>query len=116
MVALDARTARGERHARDVPSAYEHSGRPPAPMTASMDAGPNDRLAAAFAVEERRGLMLASGARSAAVLVVLAWLAYASPERGLGYVWVLGTGALFLVTGLAQLWFYARATTHATAP
>jgi len=85
-------------------------------MTASMDAGANDRLAAAFAGEERRGLMLASAARSAAVLVVLAWLAYANPERGLAYAWVLGTGALFLVTGLAQLWLYARATTHATAP
>jgi len=60
--------------------------------------------------------MLASGARSAAVLVVLAWLAYANPERGLAYAWVLGTGALLLLTGLAQLWLYARAGTPAIAP
>jgi adenylate cyclase len=85
-------------------------------MTASTDAGANDRLTAAFAAEERRGLMLASGARSAAVLVVLVWLSFANPERGLAYVWVLGTGSLFLVTGLAQLWLYARATTRGTAP
>ena len=85
-------------------------------MTASIDTGANDRLGAAFAAEERRGLMLASGARSAAVLVVLAWLAYANPERGLAYVWVLGSGALLLMTGLAQLWLYSRASTRATAP
>ena len=81
-----------------------------------MDAGAGGRLAAAFAVEERRGLMLASSARSVAVLVLLMWLAYANPERGLAYVWVLSTGALLLVTGLAQLWLYARATTHTMAP
>ena len=52
--------------------------------------------------------MMASAARSAAVVILLAWLAYANPSRGLAYVWVLGTGALFLVTGLAQLWLYAR--------
>jgi adenylate cyclase len=52
--------------------------------------------------------MVASAARSAAVVILLAWLAYANPSRGLAYGWVLGTGALFLVTGLAQLWLYAR--------
>jgi adenylate cyclase len=60
--------------------------------------------------------MVASAARSAAVLVVLAWLAYANPERGLAYAWVVGTGALFLVTGLAQLWLYARAIAPPAAP
>ena len=51
-----------------------------------------------------------------AVLVVLVWLASANPERGLGYAWVVGTGSLFLVTGLAQLWLYARATAPPAAP
>ncbi|PYM92474.1 MAG: adenylate/guanylate cyclase domain-containing protein [Candidatus Rokuibacteriota bacterium] len=60
--------------------------------------------------------MLASAARSGAVFVVLVWLAYANPERGLGHAWVVGTGALFLVTGLAQLWFYARAVAPPAAP
>ncbi len=85
-------------------------------MTASIEAGARDRLGAAFAAEERRGLMLASAARSAAVLVVLAWLASVNPERGLGYLWVLGTGLVFLVTGLAQLWLYSRSTTPTIAP
>ena len=80
-----------------------------------MDSGTTDRLATAFAVEERRGLMLASAARSAAVLVLLAWLAYVNPERGLAYVWVVGSGALLLVTGLAQLWLYSRFATKAHA-
>jgi len=60
--------------------------------------------------------MLASAARSGAVLVVLAWLAYANPERGLAYAWVLGTASVFLVTGLAQLWLYARAIAPPAAP
>ncbi len=81
-----------------------------------MDSGSTDRLAAAFAVEERRGLMLSSAARTAAVLVLLAWLAYVNPEHGLAYVWVVGSGGLLLVTGLAQLWLYSRATTHTMAP
>jgi adenylate cyclase len=60
--------------------------------------------------------MVASAARSGAVLVVLAWLAYANPERGLAYAWVLGTASVFLVTGLAQLWLYARAIAPPAAP
>ena len=84
-------------------------------MTARADGDVRTRLRAAFAAEERRGLMLASAARSAAVVVVVAWLAYANPERGLAYAWVLGTGALFLCTGLAQLWLYARRATLAGA-
>jgi adenylate cyclase len=43
-----------------------------------------------------------------AVAVVLAWLASANPERGLAYAWVVGSGALFLITGLAQLWVCVR--------
>ena len=74
----------------------------------SGDLGARDRLEAAFAREERRGLMVAAAARSAAVVFILGWLAVANPERGLAYAWVLGTAALFLVTGLAQLWLYPR--------
>ena len=85
-------------------------------MTTSPDRDTRGRLEAAFAAEERRGLMVASAARSTAVVVVLAWLAYANPERGLAYAWVLGTGAVFLVTGLAQFWLYARGGAPAAAP
>ncbi|HEX6078623.1 MAG TPA: adenylate/guanylate cyclase domain-containing protein [Methylomirabilota bacterium] len=62
----------------------------------------------AFAREERRGLMLASAARSAAVVIIIAWLAVVNPQRGAALAWVLGTAAFFLVTGLAQLALYAR--------
>ncbi|HEX9477345.1 MAG TPA: adenylate/guanylate cyclase domain-containing protein [Methylomirabilota bacterium] len=72
------------------------------------DPGAQERLDAAFAREERRGLMVAAAARSAAVVFILGWLAEASPERGPAYVWVLGSAAFFLVTGLAQLWLYLR--------
>jgi adenylate cyclase len=70
------------------------------------DPGAQERLDAAFAREERRGLMVAAAARSAAVVFILGWLAVASPDRGLAYAWVLGSAAFFLVTGLAQLWLY----------
>jgi adenylate cyclase len=72
------------------------------------DLGAQERLDAAFAREERRGLMLAAAARSVAVVFILGWLAVASPERGAAYVWVMGCAAFFLVTGLAQLWLYFR--------
>src|SRR5262245_51894711 len=85
-------------------------------MTTYPDRGTRGRLDAAFAAEERRGLMVASAARSAAVIVVLLWLAYANPERGLGYAWVLGSGAVLLVTGLAQFWVYWRRGAPAAAP
>ena len=62
----------------------------------------------AFAREERRGLMLASAARSAAVVIIIGWLAVVNPQRGAALAWVLGTAAFFLVTGLAQLALYAR--------
>ena len=52
--------------------------------------------------------MVASAARSAAVLFLLSWLAYSNPSRGLAYAWVLGSGALLLVTGLVQLWLHKR--------
>jgi adenylate cyclase len=74
------------------------------------------RLDAAFAAEERRGLMLASGARSAAAFVVVAWLAVVNPNEGAAWAWVVGTAALFLVTGLAQLWLYWRAIVPPAAP
>src|SRR5215475_6689734 len=85
-------------------------------MTTAPDRGTRGRLDAAFAAEERRGLMVASAARSAAAAVVLVWLAAANPERGFGLAWVLGTGAVFLVTGLAQFWLYARGSAPTTAP
>jgi adenylate cyclase len=72
------------------------------------DLGARARLEAAFAREERRGLMLAAAARSAAVVIILGWLALSNPERGLAFAWVLGTAAVFLVTGLAQLWLHFR--------
>ena len=74
----------------------------------TRDLGAQERLDAAFAREERRGLMVAAAARSAAVVFILGWLAVASPERGPAYAWVLGSAAFFLVTGLAQLWLYRR--------
>ena len=77
-------------------------------MTAVRDPGARDRLDAAFAREERRGLMVAAAARSAAVVFILGWLMVANPERGLAYVWVLGTATFFLVTGLVQFWLYFR--------
>lgn len=52
--------------------------------------------------------MVAAAARSASVVFILGWLAVANPERGLAYAWVLGTATFFLLTGLAQLWLYAR--------
>jgi hypothetical protein len=55
------------------------------------DLGAQGRLDAAFAREERRGLMVAAAARSASVVFILGWLVVASPERGLAYAWVLGT-------------------------
>jgi adenylate cyclase len=74
----------------------------------SNDLGARARLETAFAREERRGLMLAAAARSAAVVIILGWLALSNPERGLAFAWVLGTAAFFLVTGLAQFWLYFR--------
>ena len=80
------------------------------------DHGARARLDAAFAAEERRGLMLASGARSAATLVVVAWLAVVNPNQGAAWVWIVGTATLFLFTGLAQLWLYWRAMVPPAAP
>ena len=72
------------------------------------DLGARARLDSAFVREERRGLMVAAAVRSAAVVIILAWLAVANPERGRALAWLLGTAAFFLVTGLAQLWLYGR--------
>jgi adenylate cyclase len=60
--------------------------------------------------------MVASATRSAAVVVILGWLAVVNPERGLAYAWVLVTAGFFLVTGLAQLWVYARGAMPSIAP
>ena len=80
------------------------------------DSGARARLDAAFARQERRGLMLAAGARSVAVLVIVVWVALTNPERGLAHAWVLGTALLFAVTGVVQFWLYARDLAPALAP
>src|SRR5215472_1794804 len=80
------------------------------------DAGARARLEAAFAREERRELMVASATRTAAVAVILGWLALSTPERGLAFAWVLGTASIFLVTGLVQLWVYQRAWAPSVMP
>src|SRR5215510_5080456 len=74
----------------------------------TLDVGARGRLEAAFAREERRGLMQAAAARSVATAVIIGWLAAVNPERGLSYAWVLGSASFFLVTGLAQFWVYWR--------
>ena len=74
----------------------------------TLDLGARARLDAAFAREERRGLMQAAAARSAATVAILGWLAAVNPERGASYAWVLGCASFFLVTGLLQFWLYWR--------
>ena len=80
------------------------------------DLGARARLDAAFARQERRGLMLAAGARSAAVVVIVVWVALTNPERGLAHVWVLGPALLFAMTGIVQFWLYTRDLAPALAP
>ena len=80
------------------------------------ESGARARLEAAFAREERRGLMLAATARSVAVLLIVGWLAAVNPERGMGLAWVLTTVTFFLVTGLAQFWLYWRHLATPAAP
>jgi adenylate cyclase len=74
----------------------------------AADLGARARLDAAFAAEERRGLMLAAAARSVAVLLIIGWTALANPERGLAYAWTVGIASFFLVTGIVQLVLYRR--------
>jgi hypothetical protein len=50
-------------------------------MTA-RDVGARDRPDAAFAREERRGLMVAAAARSASIVLILGWLAGGQPRAG----------------------------------
>jgi len=85
-------------------------------LARAVDHGASARLEAAFAREERRGLMVAAATRCAAVVVILVWLAMSNPERGLAFAWVLFTASFFLVTGLAQLWLYGRHGTLSRAP
>jgi adenylate cyclase len=74
----------------------------------AADLGARARLDAAFAREERRGLMLAAAARSVAVVLIIGWTALANPERGLAYAWTAGIASFFLVTGIVQLVLYRR--------
>ena len=60
--------------------------------------------------------MLAAGARSIAVLVIVLWVGLTNPERGLPYAWVLGTSLLFAVTGVVQFWLYWRDLAPTLAP
>jgi len=80
------------------------------------DLGARARLDAAFAREERLGLTLAAAARSAAVVVIVGWLAASNPERGAGFAWVIGSAGIFLVTGLVQFWMYRRGTAPSVSP
>jgi adenylate cyclase len=82
----------------------------------AADSGARARLEAAFAREERRGLMVAAATRSAAVLVIVGWLALSNPARGLALAWVLGTASVFLVTGLVQFWVYHRGIPPSITP
>jgi adenylate cyclase len=82
----------------------------------TRDAATSARLESAFAREERRGLMLAAAARSAAVAVLIVWVAASNLEHGLAQAWVVGTATIFLVTGLAQLGLYRRGSAPAWAP
>ena len=82
----------------------------------ATDLGTKSRLDEAFAREERRGLMLAAAARSAAVIVILAWTVYSNPEEGAAVAWIVGLGSLFLVTGLTQIVLQARRLAPFAAP
>ncbi len=53
------------------------------------DLGARARLDAAFALEERRGLMLAAAARSVAVVLIIGWITLVNPEQGLAYGWIV---------------------------
>jgi adenylate cyclase len=83
---------------------------------AEADRAARARLETAFAREERRGLMVAAATRSAAVAVIIGWLAVSNPERGLAFAWVLGTAGFFLVTGLTQFALHVRGVAPSTAP
>ena len=83
---------------------------------ARADQGAGARLEAAFAREERRGLMVAAATRSVAVVIIIGWLAISNPERGLALAWVLGTAGFFLVTGVIQFWLYAQGRAPSVAP
>jgi len=80
------------------------------------DLGARARLEAAFAREERHGLMQAAAARSAAVAVIVVWLAMANPDTGLAYAWTIATACFFLVTGLTQFWLYRRPVVPTIVP
>jgi adenylate cyclase len=82
----------------------------------TADAGARGRFEAAFAREERRGLMLAAAARTGAVSVIIVWTSLSNPERGAALAWVIGCATFFLLTGLAQFWLYRRRLVPAAAP
>jgi adenylate cyclase len=80
------------------------------------DVGARARLDAAFALEERRGLMLAAAARSGAVVLIIGWITLVNPEQGLAYAWFVTTASLFLLTGLVQFVLYRRRLGTARLP
>ena len=61
----------------------------------AADLGARARLEAAFAREERRGLMVAAATRSAAVIVILGWLALPLRYASFLYFFVLLMQAAF---------------------
>ena len=79
--------------------------RPPAPEAVTpADLGARARLDAAFARQERRGLMLAAAARSVAVLVIIGWARADESRAGPGLRVGARDGAVLPVTGVAQFW------------
>ncbi len=70
------------------------------------------RNVAAFAEEERQGIMLAAKVRFFALILVLAWVAYDSPLTGLEYYLDLLGIFAFVVLGALQYWC-ARTRFHA---
>lgn len=56
----------------------------------------------AFAEAERQGLLLAAKVRTAALLIVLLWVAIDHPESGPSYFYDLGEVSLFAVFGVLQ--------------
>ena len=63
-----------------------------------------NRNAAAFAEEERQGIMLAAKVRLFALILILAWVAYDSPDTGLEYFVYLLEIFAFVVLGGLQYW------------
>ena len=60
--------------------------------------------------------MVAAATRTAAVAIIVGWLAMSTLDRGLAFAWVMGTACVFLVTGLVQFGVYYRAWAPSIMP